>query len=200
MSNIKHVGRLINTDRRVVVVFREIPEDKASCLVVDMDGLPDWMHDGLINTVESPAGQATGNFYEVATRSTFSDGSNMLNALHTRGLLKKHATSNVMMTPNSAAKIRLDELNAIIAEQASGESPVQEPVKDPIELARDTASVDQANDVVSDTDLAKNMVAQAEQFEAEAQRLREEAYELEPSLKPRRGRPAKKDTAEVEAE
>jgi len=38
------------------------------------------------------------------------------------------------------------------------------------------------------------MLSQAEQFVAEAARLQEQAYEMDPSLKPKRGR--KKETAE----
>ena len=43
--NIKHVGQILNTQKRCVVVFRELPDDPTNCLVVDTDALPDWMHD-----------------------------------------------------------------------------------------------------------------------------------------------------------
>ena len=45
MANIKHVGHIINTQKRCVVVFREIPDEPESALVVDTDALTDWMHD-----------------------------------------------------------------------------------------------------------------------------------------------------------
>ena len=61
-----------------------------------------------------------------------------------------------------------------------------------------TQTIDQAVDtgeaVLDDTAIAKGMLTQAETFLAEAKRLQDEAYEMAPSLKPKRGR-AKKKTA-----
>ena len=48
-KNIKHVGQIINTGRRCVVVFREIPDEPNSCLIVDTEALVDWMHDDVIS-------------------------------------------------------------------------------------------------------------------------------------------------------
>ena len=97
-NNLKHVGQLINTQRRVVVMFREIPDDEKKCLVVDTDALVDWMHDDVINAVESPGAQASVDFSEFAQRRTMTDGTNMLQSLHAQGKLQKQETSNVMMT------------------------------------------------------------------------------------------------------
>lgn len=185
-KNIKHVGLLANTGRKVVVVFREIPGEPESCLVVDTDALPDWMHDDVINAVETPSAQASGNFYEYAARSLFSDGSNMLNTMHAKGLLNKHPTSNVKMTPNSGMVIMLDELNTMIAE-AGGKGSVSKP-DNRLDMA--TKQVESKTEVIDDSALAKNMLDQAAQFEAEAQRLKEQAYEMAPDLKPKRGRKA----------
>ena len=33
MANIKHVGQIINTQRRCVVVFREVPDEPENCLI-----------------------------------------------------------------------------------------------------------------------------------------------------------------------
>jgi hypothetical protein len=204
-NNLKHVGQIINTQRKCVVVFREVPNDETNCLIVDTDALQDWMHDDIINAVQSAGAQASANFYEYAQRTVLTDGANMLQALHARGLLRKQPTSNIMMTPNRAAKIRLDELNALIGDQTGGKAAVTPPT-DQMELAgkkqtkkssapapapvAETA----ADGVITDAAIAKNMLSQAEQFVAEAARLQEQAYEMDPSLKPKRGR--KKETAE----
>ena len=111
--NIKHVGQIVNTQKRCVVVFRELPDDPNQCLVVDTDALPDWMHDNVINASESPGAQASANFYEYAERSVMSDGTNMLQTLHKTGRLMKTPTDNVKMTPNNAVSIGLTELNNI---------------------------------------------------------------------------------------
>ena len=205
----KHVGHIKNTQKRVVVVFRELPGDPDHCLVVDTDALPDWMHDNIITAVESPGAQQSANFYEYAQRTVFSDGNNMLSTLHTQGKLQKQATSNIMMTPNNSVSIALNELNDLIREQTGG-APVVKPDDDQLGVASSDAakratsnSITESTatakaDVVDNTDIAKNMLAQAEQFRAEAERLTAEAYEMEPSLKPARGRKkaASKATAE----
>lgn len=199
-KSLKHVGQLINTQRRVVVVFREVPGEPESALVVDTDGLTDWMHQDVINAVESPGAQASANFYEYASRVVFTDGTNMLTGLHTRNLLQKVSTSNVMMVPDSNTKIRLDELNTLIREQTGGQ-PAVKPDNTQMDLANkkvDSATTDikaSQTGVINDTDIAKGMLAQAEQFEAEAKRLREEAIKMAPELKPKRGRKANTETA-----
>ena len=184
-NNLKHVGQLINTQKRCVVMFREIPDDESNCLIVDTDSLVDWMHDDVINAVESPGAQSSIDFSEFAQRRTMTDGTNMLQALHAKGLLQKQKSSNVMMTPNRETQIRLDELNNLIRSQQGEEALPTAPV-----AATDaTAPVEGALD---DLSIATNMIAQAKQFEDEAATLRESAYALSPELKPKRGRPASK--------
>lgn len=198
--NIKHVGHLTNTGKRCVVVFREIPDQPDHCLIVDTDALRDWMHDDVINAVESQGAQTASNFYEYAQRSVLTDGSNMLQAMHIRKLLQKVPTNIVKMTPNNTQSIMLDELNKLIREQ-NGDKPAIMPQKDPnaLDMAhKQTEAVQPApqpapaqDSVVDNVELAKSMLSQASLFENEAKSLREQAYEMDPTLKPKRGRPAK---------
>ena len=199
MANIKHVGQVINTQKRVIVVFREIPDEPESCLVVDTDAAPDWMHDDLITAVESNGAQASANFYEYAQRSVFTDGTNMLTTLHEQGRLNKHPTKNIAMTPNNSVSVNLAELNTLIATETDN-APVVTPDDTEfgnagMDVAPDINAIAQATPaaeaVIDDGDLAKNMLAQAEGFLAEAETLKAQAYDLDPSLKPKRGRPAK---------
>ena len=194
MANVKHVGQLINSQRRVVVVFREVPDEATNCLVVDTDALPDWMHDDVINAVESPGSQSSANFYEYAQRTVFKDGSNMLSTLHSRGLLQKVPTENVMMLPNSEVKIRLDELNNIINEQTDN-APVVQPDTEQVQMAGKDVSAPAVpqTQAADDTAIAKTLLEQAKTFEAEAKSLKAQAYEMAPELKP--GRKSKKETA-----
>ena len=126
-TNIKHVGVLSNTGKKVVVVFRELPDDPSNCLVVDVDALPDWMHDDIINAVEEPGAQNTANFYEYAERKYMADGTNMLQTLHTSGRLNKQPTSNVRMTPNNSDSVGLTELNNLVRENNANAPVVTEP-------------------------------------------------------------------------
>lgn len=199
----KHVGQIKNTQKRVVVMFRELPNDSDHCLVVDTDALPDWMHDNIISAVESPGAQQSANFYEYAQRTVFSDGTNMLTTLHAQNRLSKHATTNIVMTPNNSVSLPLNELNDLIREQTGG-APVVSPDDTQLGVAASDAarkpfepSAPRNTDVVDNTAIAQSMISQAEQFRAEAERLTKEAYEMEPSLKPKRGR--KKSAAKVTA-
>lgn len=117
MADLKHVGRLVNTGRKVLVAFRTLPGDAFSALVVDTASLPDEQHNSLIQLVESPSAQNAFELHEVLNRAKFPDGSTMLPALHVQGKLLKVPTSQVEMTPNFQASINLSELNQIIAEQ-----------------------------------------------------------------------------------
>ena len=201
MANMKHVGQIINTQKKCIVVFRELPDDSTHCLLVDTDAAPDWMHDDLITAVESNGAQASANFYEYAQRSVFTDGTNMLQTLHNSGRLIKFPTDKVAMTPNNSVSVNLKELNDIIREDSDG-APVVSPDDTQLQpAARDLGDIPQVGaraeaPVMEDGDLAKNMIAQAESFLAEAESLKAQAYELDPSLKPRRGRPAKQPVSE----
>lgn len=199
-NNLKHVGNLVNTQRRCIVVFREVPDDIDNCLVVDTDALPDWMHDDVIKAVESPAAQAAGEFYEYAQRTVFTDGTPMLQKLHTGGLLQKQPTKNVAMTPNRETSIVLAELNKIIREQNGGKSTTvtDVPSKTSAEAPASQQSSTEENLGLTDSDIAQQMLTQATQFDNEATRLREEAYEMAPELKPKRGRPPKAATKTTE--
>jgi len=117
MANLKHVGRLVKTGRKVLVVFRTLPGDAYNCLVVATENLSDVYHDALIQAVESTGAQTSFEFAEVLSRSKFPDGSTMLPALHGQKKLLKVPTDQVEMTPNFTDKILLSELNQIIAQQ-----------------------------------------------------------------------------------
>jgi len=197
--NIKHVGQIVNTQKRVVVVFRELPDDQTSCLVVDTDALPDWMHDDIISAVESPSAQAATNFYEFAQRSVFTDGTNMLQTLHNSRRLQKLPTSAIKMTPNNSVSVALDELNKLIAENNGG-APVVVPdgtQLQPAAMDPSIASRSTTSEPLDDAALAKSMISQADGLATEVERLRAEAYDMDPSLKPKRGRPSKATATEV---
>lgn len=117
MSELKHVGRVIATNKKCIVAYRTLPGDAHYCLIVPTENLPDSYHDSIINLVESPAGQSSYEFAEAMARTNFPDGSTMLAALHAQGRLIKAPTSAIEMTPTTSYTIQLSELNQVIAEQ-----------------------------------------------------------------------------------
>ena len=122
------------------------------------------------------------------------------------------------MKPNSTTVIKLDELNKLIIEQTgdkdnalpkkqgldvTGPATVQDnpeaqrriTTENVDQLANPTPPIPQASaptdGALDDSALAANMLAQAKGYEAEAESLKAQAYEMDPSLKPTRGRPKK---------
>jgi len=209
MANKKHIGKVKNTGLNCVVVFRAIYDERGNiqddthCLVLETDRLPDMEHDDIVRVCESINGQEAKEFYEIASRQQFSDGSPMLQKLHKMGWLKKHSTDNILMTPNSSTSVLLSEVNEIIKKSASGMSPND--IKNSMVDDTDSAPRSQTSlntqpsgeavpsneGVLDDSAIAKSMLTQAETFLSEAARLKEEAFTMDPSLKPKRGRKPK---------
>ena len=113
----KHVGKMKNNSARVAVVYRTLPGESASALVVGTTGLPDAYHDALMAIIESEAGQQANELADILATRRFPDGEVMLSWLHNRNQLKKVPTNLVLMTPNSQTQIPLNDLNQIIADQ-----------------------------------------------------------------------------------
>ena len=168
----KHVGKIKDAGTRVAIMYRALPEDKESALVVSTDNLPTIYHDAFIAMIDSPEGQASNELYEVANRRAFPDGKNMLTALHESGNLVKVPTSNVMVMPNAGTTIALNDLNKEIAVQTGAD-----------QLQR-TENILEMN-----KQEAKNLLLQAEGLEQQAKTIRENAYNLDEDLRPKRGRP-----------
>ena len=191
----KHSGILKNTGVRVAVVYRKLPSDDASCLVVETERLPDSYHDYVIQCLNSRESTETNDFYEVLYRRSFPDGTNCLTSLHQRGFLRKESVDNVTMLPLPNQPVPLALINATIdkkvdeyrakeaSKNSSASSETAKSVVDATVAAGKNAGADPAS-------IAKGLILQAELLEADANAKREEAYLLSPDLKPGRGRPA----------
>lgn len=197
MANIKHVGRLKTSKRRVIVPYRTLPNDPYNALVVFVDTLSADEHDTLIKTVESAAGQQAYELAEVMNRAFLPDGRNMLLGFHKTGKLQKIETKEIEMIPNSTSSIGLDELNRMIAEQRGisldelplkpGETRAEQTKESAVAaepaVADPVAAVAEPVAPLSDDDIAKQLRSQADAMFKEAQRLRKEAEELSPAKK-----------------
>lgn len=194
---IKHVGK--HNSKKVVVLFRKVPGEDHMCLVTYTESLPSRIHDDIAKVLESPVGQQAENFADALDRNVGTDGNNILHTLHRENYIKKVQTNQVIMVPNAKSQVRLDELNDIIDKLAQGgeaaekmaEIDSQAGLRDPAKTT--TNSINTSAEVLDDVSLAKNMLSQADAMLAEAKRLQEEAYSLDPSLKPKA--PVRKTTA-----
>jgi hypothetical protein len=186
----KHVGKMKNNSARIVVVYRTLPGDPHSALVVGTQGLGDSYHDTLMTVVESESGQQANELADVLSVRRFPDGSNMLGYLHENGHLVKVKTSLVSVTPTSQTAISLDELNLTIAKQ-KGVELEDLAVGDGSQKKTDKKSVKETK-VVADTtggtkedvDLSPaEMRSRADALFKQAQQLRKKADEIDPPKK-----------------
>jgi hypothetical protein len=194
---IKHIGR--HGDKKIVLVYRKIPGEDHLCLVLYSDTLPQLIHDEVMKVIESPVGQNSTELADAMFRHVMSDGRNCLEACHKSGYLKKVNTNQVVITPNAKSTVRLDELNKILNEMATGEDAIKKMAEldagsgmsgkrregreigvspasrtQPAEIS--TATV---GDVLTDDQLASQRIAQAAKMKLDAKALLAEAEKLE---------------------
>lgn len=194
----KHVGKV--GEKPCVVVFREVPGEPDNALVVMTGTLSDEYHDALMNVVQSPEAQEGNELSEVLHRRQFPDGTNMLTTLHSTNKIEKIATNLVTLTPTPGQGVPLEDVNREIAKINAESNP-------PLKTEVDPVSVDTAREPVTEVDstattdngsdpesVAQNILFQADlmiedanKMLAEAEAKKAEAYELDPSLKPKKG-------------
>ena len=123
MAFLKHIGK--HGDRKVAVIFRQVPGDEHMCLCIYPDLLSMNLHDPLMKVLESPVGQAAEELADALHRNIFPDGRNMLQTLHAERLMKRVQTEAILMTPTMQSNVRLSELNKILNEMKKGEDAVR---------------------------------------------------------------------------
>jgi hypothetical protein len=196
----KHVGKMKNNGAKVAIVYRTLPGDPHSALVVGTQGLTDMHHDGLMTVVESESGQQANELADVLAVRKFADGTNMLAFLHTNGHLKKVPTSQVTVTPQlNANHIALDELNNLIAEQkgvqledlAVNDGSESKTVATKKPATKKDDAVDSSSSTGGDFELTPaELRSRADALFKQAQALRKQADSIDPP---------KKKTAKAEA-
>jgi hypothetical protein len=196
---LKHIGR--HGDRKVAILFREVPGEEHMCLVVYPETLPTHIHNSIMATLESAPGQQATNLADVLHRNLLPDGRAQLEALHREGMIKKVPTNQVIVTPTATSSVKLDEMNQIIREMETGESAL----KRLQELDASTGIVDPAvkrkaeaefkrsqeraqqpapqplvstDGALDDKALAANMLSQAQRMELEGHNLIKEAARM----------------------
>lgn len=196
---LKHIGR--HGDRKVAILFREVPGEDHMCLVIYPETLPTHIHDSIMKTLESPVGQQATNLADALHRGVLPDGRPQLEALHREGMIKKVPSSQVIVTPNASSSVKLDELNRIIKEMETGEAAIKRlqeiddstGMVDPAVKRKAEAEfkrqqerktqqpdpyVSTADGALDDKSLAMNMLSQAKRMEAEAKGMIAEAARM----------------------
>ena len=186
MSNLKrHVGRLTNTGQRCVVVFRKIPTasnemkdaDPNWALIVQTDQLPDMYHDNIMQVIDSKEAQQSLDLFIVLQRRTFGDGTNILTTLHNRGFISKVKVDDVTLYPFPNHPLPLRDANNAMDGVVTTTLPIAN--------NEDSAPIPNNVDVSA---VAAGLIVEAEMLESEANAKKEQAYSLDPSLRPKKGR------------
>ena len=192
MAALKHVGRIKNNQKKCCVVYRVLPGDPNTALVVLTQSLDAAEHDALISLVDSSTAQQSDELGEAMARAQLPDGRNMLAGFHTTGKLLKVATNQIEMTPNNTTTVQLDVLNNAIAEQKGvtvNDLAIKDAKGQTVPVAKDApvdateVYTDAPDGVLSDADLAKSYRSQADRLSKEAAQLRRQAEELVPTKK-----------------
>lgn len=188
---LKHVG--LHGDRKVAVVFRQVPNEEHMCLVVYTQLLNQNIHDPLVATIESDIGQVSKDLADALNRTHTRDGKIILQVLHQEGMLKKVNTEQIVMTPAPKQHIRLNELNKLLNEMEQGEEAVRRlaeidasrGLQDPVDIAKrmrgEQPAADRmygSKDTLGDNELANSLRQQAARMSSEAKGLLAEADRL----------------------
>jgi len=213
MAFLRHIGK--HGDRKVAIIFREVPGEPHMCLVTYPEVLNQHIHDPLMKCIESDIGQNSEDLALALNRTYTKDGAIILQKLHAEGMLKKIRTELVVMTPQPGVQIKLNELNKILDEMKQGEEAVKKladmdaslGLQDPTDVAKrlrgdkNKAPVQATGDALGDQTLANNLRQQAEKMSreakglmAEADRLLQEAASLDP-VKPKKTTKSKNKVA-----
>ena len=203
MNNfMKHIGK--HGDRRVVILWRQVPREDHMCLLIYPDTIPAHWQQAVQSVLESDIGQQAEDFADALHRNYLPDGRVILQTLHEDRMIKKVRTGDVLVTPRANATIRLDELNKMLNEMKQGEEAIKKMAendasrgmvapevkrKAEAEFKASQAAKQQqaqvnnnfqapAQGALSDRDIAANMLAQANRMEAEAKTMVAEAHRM----------------------
>jgi hypothetical protein len=197
MAFMKHVGK--HSDRKVCILFRQVPGEEHMCLVIYPDTLHAHWQQSIQAVVESDIAQQAEELADALHRNFLPDGRAILQTLHEERMIKKVRTSDIIVTPTAQSKIRLDELNKMLNEMKLGEDAIKKmaqndasrgmvapDVKRKAEAeykASQTAPVAPTfqapqDGALSDRDIAANMVFQAKKMELEAKAMISEASRM----------------------
>ena len=203
MAFMKHVGK--HGDRKVSILFRQVPGEEHMCLVIYPETLPAHWQQAVQGVLESDVAQQSEELADALHRNFLPDGRPILQTLHQERMIKKLRTADIIVTPTASSSIRLDELNKMLNEMKQGEAAIKKMAENDAsrgmvapEVKRKAEAEFKANQstkgqnvpsmapplragqdsALSDRDIAANMLAQAKAMEASARAMIAEAARM----------------------
>ena len=210
MAFMKHIGK--HGDRKVCILFRQVPGEDHMCLVIYPETLQAHWQQAVQTVVESDIAQQAEELADALHRNFLPDGRPILETLHQERMIKKVRTSDIIVTPTAQSKIRLDELNKMLNEMKLGDAAIKKMAQNDAsrgmvapEVKRKAEAEFKASraqpapvtskfqapqdGALSDRDIAANMVFQAKKMEieakqmiAEAARMKKDAQRMDPNV------------------
>ena len=210
MAFMKHIGK--HGDRKVCILFRQVPGEDHMALVIYPETLPAHWQQAVQTVVESDIAQQAEELADALHRNFLPDGRPILETLHQERMIKKVRTSDIIVTPTAQSKIRLDELNKMLNEMKLGDAAIKKMAQNDAsrgmvapEVKRKAEAEFKASraqpapvtskfqapqdGALSDRDIAANMVFQAKKMEieakqmiAEAARMKKDAQRMDPNV------------------
>jgi hypothetical protein len=162
-----------------------------------------------MRALESDMGQQAEEFANALHRTLLPDGRAVLETLHRENMIKKVRTADIVVTPRSDSRIKLDELNKMLNEMKQGEEAIKRMAQNDASRGMVDAPTKRAAEkefkdgrqsqpvraqapqdgALDDRAIAGNMLAQATRMEAEAKgliaeaaRMKKEAERMDPTV------------------
>jgi hypothetical protein len=185
MDMLRHVAKLANTDQRCVVAFMQIPGREDHALVIPIDNLPPRMEQAVMDVLRSPEGQNEETFALALSRNLLPDtGEDIFRVLHTTNRLNAVPVSQVLMMPRPNQPVKLstilEQLGRLPNQQTQGLMEEYAINKYNPHLANQ-----QAESAENNRSIARNLLVEAEMLEGDARRKRKQAYDYDPTLRPK---------------
>ena len=189
----RHVGKMVNTDQRLIVVMMQIPKREDHALVVPVDGLPARYEQAVMEILQSAEGQAAETFADVLHRRVMPDtGKNVLQTLHEGGMLHPVPITNIMMYPKPNMPFPLTQIlegmGRSLVKSADTTSILDTgPTQEQVDLAKQKWNQIQVNQKIEGAEqrraIAQNLLIEAKMLENASVEKRNRAYEMAPELK-----------------
>lgn len=176
----RHVGKLANTDQRVVVAFMQIRERPDHALVIPVDNLHARFEQAVMDVLHTAEGQQAGPFALVLGRHRMPDtGETIMEALHRQGKLMAVPVQNILMLPAPNMPMKL---STILEQQGL----LQQQVHTNYETEKFNPHLNNQRAETSENAraVARTLIMDAEDLEAIARSKRAQAYAKDPSLRP----------------
>lgn len=192
MANIKkHVGKVKSTDKRCVVVFMQLPDEKNNALIIDVEALQPRYEQILLEVVDSAEGQSENDLASAMARRTVQEsGRTVLEEFHRHGLMRKEPIENIIMMPRPNAPFPLRDILEQLGKLDETVAPAAPAVNDNAEVKYNAFTNNMnAQDEEKRQAMAMNFLMEADMLIEEANKKREQAYAVAPELRPRKAAP-----------